>query len=363
MPQDSSTRRVSTTFPPDVTIAVVTHNSARSLPGVIEAITATGCPDTHLIVVDVASTDDALARLRAGRPAIRAYQLEKNEGPNPARNEALRLSETPFVLLMDADVLLQPTTVQALRPAMDASDVRVATPVVLHAARPDVIQYAGGGVHYICEAVNAWQERPLVDRGHAPADVGAAPGCALLIERRAAADVGGFDERYFMGKEDGDFLHRIRIAGYRIREVPDACVLHQSRPRSTWLFEYQLRNRWHFLLRNYQLRTLLLLAPALAVHEGLQFSVLAVKGHLGAWARAVRGLGRMMPALGADRAAVGRYRRAGDAHLLRSDPLVVRDDLAGGRLGAGLKSTYDAWLRGYWRIIRPLLDQRRAGLE
>ena len=76
-----------------------------------------------------------------------------------------------------------------------------------------MIQYAGGGLHYICEAMNPWMDRPLADRGTDPPDIGAAPTCALLLDRDAAIDIGLFDERYFIGKEDGDFTHRIRMAG------------------------------------------------------------------------------------------------------------------------------------------------------
>ena len=72
--------------------------------------------------------------------------------------------------------------------------------------------------------------------------------------------------------------HRMRIAGYRILEVPDALVLHGSRPRSDWLFYYQLRNRWHFMLKNYQLRTLIAIVPCLVVHEPLQLIVMHAKG-------------------------------------------------------------------------------------
>ena len=66
------------------------------------------------------------------------------------------------------------------------------------------------------------------------------------------------------------------------------------------------------------------------------------------------GLCRLAPALPADRAAVRRYRTRGDASLLRDDPLIVRADLVGG--GSFLKRAYDGWLRGYWRIIRPLVQ-------
>jgi GT2 family glycosyltransferase len=342
-------------FPSDITVAIVTHNSASRLPEVLGGVAATGCPPSQVLLVDVASEDDAIERALAECPGLRVRRMTRNEGPNPARNEALRQAGTPYVLLMDADVVLTPNVATELRAAIDDPGVAVSAPIVLHAAQPDVIQYAGGGVHFICEGVNPWIDRPAAARGTESCDIGAAPGCALLIDCERALEVGGFDERYFMGKEDGDFLHRVRIAGYRLREIPRACVLHRTTPRSDWLFMYQVRNRWHFLLRNYQWRTLVLLAPALAVHEALLFAMLLAKGHAGAWFRAIGGLLRMLPALPADRAQVARYRRVGDRQLLRDDPLVVRADFAASR---GIKHAYDLWLRTYWRVVRPLVSAR-----
>jgi GT2 family glycosyltransferase len=193
--------------------------------------------------------------------------------------------------------------------------------------------------------------RSLTDRGRAPADVGVASGNGLLLDREAAIAIGLFDERYFLGKDDGDFTHRMRIAGYRILEVPDALVLHGSRPRSDWLFYYQLRNRWHFMLKNYQWITLIAILPCLAVHEPLQLLVLHAKGHGGTYWKAVGGLIAMLPQLPHDRAEVKRYRRLRDGALLRSDRLIVREDLMTPLTRAG-KRLYDAWLAAYWSLLR-----------
>ena len=141
--------------------------------------------------------------------------------------------------------------------------IKIGSPIVVHQNAPDTIQYAGGSLHFICEAINPWLDRPLAQRGREPADVNVAPTCGLLLDREAAIDVGLFDERYFIGKEDGDFTHRIRVAGYRIAEPAEALLLHRSRPRGSWLFYFQIRNRWHFMLKNYEWLTLLLILPCL----------------------------------------------------------------------------------------------------
>jgi GT2 family glycosyltransferase len=255
-------------------------------------------------------------------------------------------------MLLDADVRVQPQTVQRLHEAMIASPaIKVGSPIVVHEDRPDVIQYAGGSLHYICEAINPWLDRPLADRGTKAQDISAAPTCGLLLDRQAAIEVGLFDERYFIGKEDGDFTHRICLAGYRILELPEALVLHRSRPRGTWLFYYQIRNRWHFMLKNYQWRTLIAILPCLMIHEPLQLLVLHLQGHSRVYWKSVAGLLGMLPALPRDRRLMRRIRKVPDSRLLKSDALIVRGDLSRNALVRFGKGGYERFLRGYWRIL------------
>jgi GT2 family glycosyltransferase len=339
-------------FPPDVDVAIVAHNNAGILPATLASVAAAGCPADRITVVDVASTDGTADWLAREWPAVRVIRLDRNDGPSPGRNVGIRAATRRFVLLLDADVQILPDTVQRLHAEMLLDPrIKVGSPIVVHANRPDVIQYAGGALHYICEAINPWMDRPLIDRGDEPRDIGAAPTCGLLLDRESAIDAGLFDERYFIGKEDGDFTHRICLAGHRILELPAARVLHQSRPRGTWLFYYQIRNRWHFMLKNYQPRTLLLILPCLLVHEPLQLVVLHLQGHGRVYWKAVGGLLRMLPDLSRDRGLTARIRRVPDSALLKSDSLVIRDDLSRNALVRLGKRAYEGALRGYWRLL------------
>ena len=340
-------------FPDDVAVAIVAHNSRERLVTALDSLKAAGCPTSRIMVVDVASTDGTADWLSREWPEVQQRRLDRNDGPSPGRNVGIREAPLPYVFLMDADVVLRPDTVQRLRAAMAADPAaKVGSPIVVHASRPDIIQYAGGSLHYICEAVNPWLDRPLAEHPLVLADIGAAPTCGLLLDRQAAIDVGLFDERYFIGKEDGDFSHRIKLAGYKILEVPDSILLHHSRPRGTWLFYYQIRNRWHFMLKNYQVRTLIAILPVLLIHEPLQFAVLVAKGHGKTYFRAVGGLLAMLPALPTDRALTRRIRVRQDAELLCADPLVIRDDLSGHVLIRRGKQLYEGALAWYWRFLK-----------
>jgi len=339
-------------FSVEITAAVVAHNAVSYLPACLTSLAAAGCPQSQIVVVDVASTDGLQAWLAAHAPGAAYVRLDRNDGPSPGRNAGIRFARTRYVLLMDADVQLEPETVGLLFDAMRRDpSIAIGSPVVVHADRPDVIQYADTSLHFICEAINPYLDRPLAERGTDPRRIGVASTCALLLDRQVSIDIGLFDERYFIGKEDGDFTHRARMAGHAILELPAARVRHLAKPRSAWLFYYQIRNRWHFLLKNYEWRTLIALSPALAVHEVLQFGLLVVKGHAVTWLKALGGLVAMLPALGTDRALMHRIRVRRDTELLEDGPLVVRSDVGGGAVERGLK-LYQRGLSVYWRLLR-----------
>lgn len=343
-------------FPEDVDVAVVAFNARQTLPRLIDCVLASGAPADRITIYDMASTDDTTAWLAERHPHVHVVRHPVNNGPDPGRNLALRSATRPYLLLLDADAYVRPDAPYRLRAALDpAAGVGATAPVVVHAHAPDLIQYASGSMHFVCEAINPYLNRPLVERGRDARDIGVAPAVAYLIDVAVALRIGLFDDRYFIGKEDGDFCHRLLIAGYRLVEDPLALVEHQSKPRSAWLFPCQIRNRWHFLLKNYEVRTLLLIAPVLAVHEPVQFVVLAAKGHLRAYLQAVRELLPWLKTLRAERRQLAAIRVVHDRALFSAAPLVVRQDLVGGRIGGLLKRAYDASLVGYWRVVRHLV--------
>ena len=219
---------------------------------------------------------------------------------------------------------------------------------------PSVIQYAGGALHYICEAVNPWHDRTLAERGTEPQDIGAAP------DVRAAAGSRGRDRgrslrRALLHRQGGRRLHSPDEDG-RLQDLgtaASALVLHNTRPRSAWLFYYQIRNRWHFILKNYQLRTIS--ASCRLLHRPRAAAACRARREGacgGTYVRAVGGLLAMLPSLPRDRAFARRIRRKADRDLLVSAPIVVREDLAVGRAARARAAAYERWLDAYWRVVR-----------
>jgi hypothetical protein len=81
-----------------------------------------------------------------------------------------------------------------------------------------------------------------------------------------------------------------------------------------------------------------------------------MKGHFGAWWRAVRDMVAWLDDLPAARRSVQATRAVGDRNLLVSAPLLVRADLVGGGVGRLVKRAYDGWLGWYWAMARRLVS-------
>ena len=238
-----------------------------SLPAAVNSLLAAGCPERDITVVDGQHRRYAVvASRRSTRPSA-IGDCRRTTVPIPAANIGITEATRPFVLLMDADVIIEPNTIQRLYAAMVADRrVRIGSPIVVHASRPDVIQYAGGALHFICEAINPWIDRPLAERGAAPADIDCAPTCCCSSTAPPPSTSACSTSATSSGRRrrlhpplPARQLHHSRAA--------DALVRHHSRPRGTWLFYYQIRNRWHFMLKNYQWRTLIAIIPCLLLHD------------------------------------------------------------------------------------------------
>lgn len=345
-------------WPADVAAAVVTFNglSHDKLPRTLKGLLDAGAKPSDITVYDIASTDDTQNYLAANHPDVKVVTMPENVGPSPARNLAIEQCERPFLMLMDSDAQLLADTTPKLRAAMDAGEnIGIAAPISLYGDHPDTIQYSGLRLHVCAEAVLPWQGRPAWERGASLRDVGCAPCPALLLRIEAVRQAGPFDVRYFVCKEDGDWTHRVRVAGWRIVEPGDAHLLHNCTARGQALFRRQLGNGWHLTLKNYQKRTLLLLWPLLLTHGLLQSLVLTKKGHIGAVFGAAYDQLKRLKDLPRDRREIARTRKVDDVHLLSSKPLLVREDLASSKLAKRLKYLYDLGVRVYWGIVRAML--------
>ena len=304
-----------------ITVGIVNFNGMEALPATLEALRGLSHPVHGIMVVDNHSTDGSREWLQQQHPEVNCIALTENLGSAGARNILLERADTDWVFLMDNDISVAPDVLERLLEAMAAVPTAgLAHPEILDENDPHAYHYNGGRIHYL---------GALVDTGPPPPDGQRArleihdvvSGAAMLVRKSRVLAIGGFDEAYFFNWEDGDFTARLSLAGHPCLNVPGARVHHRSKPRGTSKVFYQVRNRWYFLLKLYDWKTLLCIAPMLCVFEALQAAFLLKKGAFRDYWRANRAVLRDLPAILVRRRDFQKIKRRRD-----------RDWLHGGRM-------------------------------
>jgi GT2 family glycosyltransferase len=108
-----------------------------------------------------------------------------------------------------------------------------------------------------------------------PLEILSASGSACVCRKTVLEDVGYYDERYHIFYEDMDLALRIRSRGYSILHLPLAIAYH-IRAKTDLSPELRAENKYHFnknriatMVKNYDLLSLLIALPTVALLYGL----------------------------------------------------------------------------------------------
>ncbi|MDY0348443.1 MAG: glycosyltransferase family 2 protein [Tenuifilaceae bacterium] len=225
-----------------ISIILVNYNAGPLLARCI----ASALPQAQdILVIDNASQDDSIALCQkefSCAPQVRIFQNDKNLGFAAACNQGIRYAKGDFILFLNPDCLLSK---KALSTLMDAllSDPRagMAGGLLLN---PDGREQEGGrraiptpwrafvrafGLHRLAGRFPELffdfhlHTQPLPST---PCPVEAISGSCMLVKRETIADVGPWDEGYFLHCEDLDWCMRMGQKGWKILFVPSAPVFH-----------------------------------------------------------------------------------------------------------------------------------------
>jgi len=348
---------------PPLSLCIVNFNGAAFLRPTLEAALADGESFGEILFVDNGSDDGSLG-IAAEYDGIRVVALGENRGASAVRNAAIRRAASDLILLIDSDVRLADGCAGALAAALGERDAAIAMPRVLYEADPDTVQYDGAEWHFL-----GLQIIRHPDSAHRP-DVGdireigsVITACCLIDRRKVGREP--FDEDFFIYLEDHDFGVRARLQGFEILSVPGACCYHgEGTPglsiRALGSYSSRrvfclIRNRWQFMAKNYEARTLLMLAPLLAFYETAQLGIVLRNGWFREWVRAVGWMGRNAPRVLRRRRELQGIRRCSDRELMKAGDIPFRNDLTSGPLERRALAVLNTVAATYWRYAGPLV--------
>lgn len=210
-------------------------------------------------VVDNDPAEGAAALILAEFPAVRVIEPGRNLGFAAASNLAISDGHAPYVLALNPDTRV---TAGALDTLIDLMEARPETAVcgcrlVLedgrldHAASRSFPTILGALGHFTGLASRAGsrragrlgQYREPLDRA---ATVDAVNGAFMLMRRDALAEVGAFDEGFWMYMEDLDLCYRLRAAGWLVWYEPSVTVIHVKHGTTAGRRSARLNRAFHY---------------------------------------------------------------------------------------------------------------------
>ena len=252
-----------------VAVSIVSYNGRALLDQCLSCVTSQVYRPLEIFLLDNGSTDGTVEFVRSRYPAVNVFSSAQNLGFAAAHNRIIRLTESPFVLVLNQDAFLSETFLKELMAAMtEHPEVGIAGGK-LYSARNQ--QFGNGRPVIDMTWLDIEKTRRQVCYAQGELDVGQADvprfafaldGAAMLLRRSMLKDIQVdsevFDEDFFAGKEDLDLSWRAQLTGWRCLYVPSATGYHlrtfspsdKRRNISPHLRTASIRNRYLLIFKN-----------------------------------------------------------------------------------------------------------------
>ena len=290
-----------------VYVIIPNYNAADYLVRCLDSLRAQrDGPPLEVYVVDNASADDSVERVRRGYPEVHLLTSERNGGFAWAVNRALRsiLDGRPepsapyYVLLLNPDTELPPEALKTMLAFMEAHpEAGAAGPkLVLGDGQMDLAcrrSFPTAGVAF-CRLFGLSRLFPrsrIFGRYNLTyldpdriSEVDALSGAFMLVRGQAVEEVGLLDEAFFLYGEDLDWAYRIKARGWKVYYVPLVEVRHwkrassRTRARESLHDFYQAMRIFHrkHLASRYPRPVNFLIEVGISLREGLALLSLAL---------------------------------------------------------------------------------------
>ncbi|MDH3637208.1 MAG: glycosyltransferase, partial [Gammaproteobacteria bacterium] len=336
----------------DVTLAVMNYNGADRLPDLLRSISDLNHEPGEVMLVDDGSTDGGADAAEREHPNLKVVRMGRNTTIlNKVRNRAFQESSKPLVFIVDNDVVLTPACLDELLLVINTWPKCAACMTrATYADRPDLIYQDGQVLHYVGASPGTNREKRVSEADTEPR-VSIGWG-VQLIDKRAAEQVGFFNEEYLLGwGDDGEINHKLNLFGFRCYHVPRSVVLHK-RFESSKRYYAAVRNRLRFIFEMYYWRTIVLALPALAVYEVSLFAFLALKGGIRDYFRGWAYFFTHLPDILRVRRQIQSTRQLKDSEVMGAGDIFVYSDYVDIRILAVGYKAMNVFLNLYWALIR-----------
>lgn len=208
--------------------------------------------DSEVIVVDNCSTDGTADYISLRYPDVKVLRNHVNCGFSKANNQAIRVSDSEYVLLLNPDTLVSENAISGCLAFMDRH--KDAGAVGLKMLQADGVKAPESRRGFpspftaFCKFFHLHRLFPevrLFNRYYqsflswdVSGEIDVVSGAFMMIRRSALQEVGLLDEDYFMYGEDIDLSFRLKKAGYSNWYLPFSILHYKGQSTKKTSYRY-----------------------------------------------------------------------------------------------------------------------------
>jgi GT2 family glycosyltransferase len=243
---------------PKVSVAILNFNGFEHTSECLSSLKKSTYQPLSITVIDNASTDDSVRKLKQTFKDENLIELSVNGGYSYGNNIALKrafMNGAHYVFIINNDITMNENCIEALVTAASNDEtIGIIGPKVMVYSKPDTIDNAGI-LGSIPKASYKWIGMGEKDTGQYEklVDILYQDGCALMLSKACYEKIGGFDEWLWTYSEESDLCVRARLAGFRVCCLQKAKIWHkgaatlgrnsQRKPHAVY---YIIRNNYLF---------------------------------------------------------------------------------------------------------------------
>jgi len=210
----------------------------------------------EIIVVDNASTDDSVAKLRKVFPQksnFRVVSRKTNDFVAAACNDGLKYSQGEIIIFMNNDLIFTRGWLERIVNAFSLKKAGIIGATILSFHKKSRIDNMGGRLNLLGYGVGIMRGETYKSslKISKPFYI---PGMFLAVRRSLFIKAGKFDESYGANYEDVDLAWRIRLLGYKVLVAKKVIIYHLG----SWTVDkYLKKSRSSYLCRRNRMTTIL----------------------------------------------------------------------------------------------------------
>lgn len=255
-----------------VSVIVLNWNGKHLLERCLPSVLGQDHGDYEVVLFDNGSTDGSPEWVALHFPAVRVLRSDENVGFSRGNNQAIRATDSPFVVLLNNDADPEPNWLgELIAAATPNPSVGMCASKMVRADDPTVMDTCGIEVDRAGIGWDRYSGEPERSEEKEPYEIFGPCGGAALYRREMLDQVGLLDEDFFIYYEDIDLAWRAQRAGWHCLYVPSARVVHRHSgtvgERSPFKQYLLGRNKLWTIVKNYSWPGWMLYLPWILAYD------------------------------------------------------------------------------------------------